>query len=133
MASEPPPPPPPPPHPDRASLRPPPGQTPPATSQILRPPRRVKLMVFTGAFAAVAIVGAIYGAGLKTQREFKKEKQKIVEASAEDRIRDLEGRRGTLVSQRIPLERKLNDLRARMRVQEAKDTAAAVASDGGRK
>ncbi|KAI1457365.1 hypothetical protein F4805DRAFT_457930 [Annulohypoxylon moriforme] len=104
---------------------PPPGQAPQPASQIPRPPRfTFKAKVLTAAFAAVAIVGAIYGAGLKTQQEYKKEKRKIVEASAEDRIRDLEGRRATLVAQRRPIERKLDDLRARMRAQELKDAAA---------
>ncbi|KAI0886055.1 uncharacterized protein GGS22DRAFT_187286 [Annulohypoxylon maeteangense] len=118
MASNKPPPPPPP---------PPPAQTPPPANQIPRPPRMAfKTWLLTGAFAAVAVVGAIYGAGLKTQQEYKKEKQKIVEASAEDRIRDLEGRRATLVAYRRPIERKLDDLRARMRDQDLKDAAAAT-------
>lgn len=89
-----------------------------------------KTMILTGAFAAVAIVGAIYGAGLKTQEEIKQEKDKIAEASIEDRIRDLEARRSTLVSQRIPLERKLDGLRARMRAQAQEGKDGVVEGDG---
>ncbi|KAI1474641.1 hypothetical protein F4774DRAFT_322944 [Daldinia eschscholtzii] len=78
----------------------------------------IKRLVWTGAFAAVTIVGAIYGAGLKTQSEFKQEKRKIVEATPEERIRDLEARRAALVAQKLPFERKLDQLRARMKAQE---------------
>lgn len=37
---------------------------------------RWKGMVYAGAFGAVTIVGTIYGAGLKTQRELKTVSQK---------------------------------------------------------
>ncbi|KAI0384545.1 hypothetical protein F5Y04DRAFT_277919 [Hypomontagnella monticulosa] len=87
-----------------------------------------KRLVWTGAFAAVTIVGAIYGAGLKTQQEFHSEKQKIIESTPEDRIRDLEARRAALVTQKMPLERKLRDLRVRME----KDAAAAAAATATR-
>ncbi|KAF3061259.1 hypothetical protein GL218_02820 [Daldinia childiae] len=80
----------------------------------------VKRLIWTGAFAAVTIVGAIYGAGLKTQSDFKQEKRQIVEATPEDRIRYLEARRAALVAQKFPFERKLADLRARMSAQEGK-------------
>ncbi|KAI1417182.1 hypothetical protein F5Y13DRAFT_81624 [Hypoxylon sp. FL1857] len=97
----------------------------------------LKRMIWTGAFAAVTIVGAIYGAGLKTQQEFKEEKKKIIEASPEDRIQGLEDRRAMLLRERAPLERKLDELRARMRAQEIKDAAAAgnggAGTDGGKK
>ncbi|KAI1662488.1 hypothetical protein F4813DRAFT_385205 [Daldinia decipiens] len=99
----------------------------------------VKRLVWTGAFAAVTIVSAIYGAGLKTQSEFKQEKRKIVEATPEDRIRYLEARRAALVAQKSPFERKLADLRARMSAQERKDGgvggegAAAGTGTGGKK
>ncbi|KAI1141028.1 hypothetical protein F5Y05DRAFT_296782 [Hypoxylon sp. FL0543] len=88
-----------------------------------------KHVIWTGAFAAVTIVGAIYGAGLKTQQEYKQEKQKILETSPEERIRGLEERRAMLVRERAPLERKLEELRARIRAQEIKDAAAAAAGD----
>ncbi|KAI0838064.1 hypothetical protein F5Y06DRAFT_297059 [Hypoxylon sp. FL0890] len=90
----------------------------------------LKRIIWTGAFAAVTIVGAIYGAGLKTQQEFKQEKKKIIEASPEERIRDLEERRAMLVRERAPLERKLEELRVRIRAQEMKDAAAAAGGTG---
>ncbi|OTA95423.1 hypothetical protein M434DRAFT_64359, partial [Hypoxylon sp. CO27-5] len=77
-----------------------------------------KRIIWTGAFAAVTIVGAIYGAGLKTQQEYKEEKKRIIEASPEDRIRALEDRRAVLVRERAPLERKLGEVRARIKAQE---------------
>ncbi|KAI1392187.1 uncharacterized protein F4822DRAFT_425398 [Hypoxylon trugodes] len=87
-------------------------------------------LVWTGAFAAITIVGAIYGAGLKTQQEFKQEKQQIIESTPEDRIRDLETRRAMLVKQKMPLERKLVALRERMKAQELEAAAAAEGSSG---
>ncbi|KAI1445208.1 hypothetical protein F5Y02DRAFT_418260 [Annulohypoxylon stygium] len=114
-----------------ASKQPP--TTPPSqpASQIPHPPRfAFRAKVLTGAFAAVAVVGAIYGAGLKTQQEYKTEKRQIVEASVEDRIQGLEGRRATLLAQRRPIERKLDDVRARIRAQELENAGAA---DQGKK
>ncbi|CAJ2503588.1 Uu.00g109820.m01.CDS01 [Anthostomella pinea] len=84
-------------------------------------PLNTKRMIWTGAFAAVTFVGAVYGAGLKTQQEYQAEKKQIQEAPIEDRIRGLEDRRATLVAQKIPLEWKLDALRARMRAKEMKD------------
>ncbi|KAI1495805.1 hypothetical protein F5X99DRAFT_103262 [Biscogniauxia marginata] len=80
----------------------------------------MKRMIWTGAFAAVAIAGAIYGAGLKTQQEYKAEKKQIIETSVENRVRDLEERRAGLVAQRLPIERKLGELRTRIRESELK-------------
>ncbi|KAJ1325562.1 hypothetical protein MN608_08756 [Microdochium nivale] len=81
----------------------------------------IKRIIWTGAFAAVTFVGAIYGAGLKTQQDYKAEKTKIIEATPEDRIAQLQARRSTLVSQRIPVQRKLDDLHARMRAADEKE------------
>ncbi|KAI1378912.1 hypothetical protein F4677DRAFT_442643 [Hypoxylon crocopeplum] len=88
--------------------------------------RTLKRVIWTGAFAAVAIVGAIYGAGLKTQHEYQQEKQKVVEASADDRIRGLEERRAALVTQRAPLEKKLGEIRARIKARDLENAAAAA-------
>ncbi|KAK6839527.1 hypothetical protein PG990_011148 [Apiospora arundinis] len=114
-----------------ASSRPPrpirrgPAPTPPPPSTPLRTATTptVKRLIWTGAFAAVTIVGAIYGAGLKTKQEFQAEKQQIIESTPEDRIKDLEHRRGVLMSQKIPLERKLDDLRSRMQAKEAEEAS----------
>ncbi|KAI1823652.1 hypothetical protein F4861DRAFT_509293 [Xylaria intraflava] len=82
-----------------------------------------KRLIWTGAFAAVTIVGAIYGAGLKTQQEYHAEKKKILETPPEERIRELEAHRATLVAQKRPLEKKLGELRLRVQKQsESPDT-----------
>ncbi|RYO85027.1 hypothetical protein DL766_005668 [Monosporascus sp. MC13-8B] len=90
----------------------------------------VQGLIWTGAFAAVTIVGAIYGAGLKTKQEFKAEKKQIAEASIEERIAGLEQRRSALVSQRISLENKLAEVRARMTAKELGDAGKNGASYG---
>ncbi|KAI1803703.1 hypothetical protein F4811DRAFT_523935 [Daldinia bambusicola] len=92
----------------------------------------LKRVVWTGAIAAVTIVGAIYGAGLKTRSEFRQEKQKVIEAAPEERIRDLEARRAALVAQKRPFERKLADLRARMKAQEGSGGGGAAENGNGR-
>ncbi|KAI0848176.1 hypothetical protein F5Y00DRAFT_239335 [Daldinia vernicosa] len=109
----------PPPRPTRRGLAPP-GPSPSTSSKIASgiSGLTIKRVIWTGAFAAVTIVGAIYGAGLKTQAEFQQEKRKIVEATPEDRIRGLEARRAALVAQKAPFERKLADVRARMSAQQ---------------
>ncbi|KAB5559803.1 hypothetical protein GE09DRAFT_1220472 [Coniochaeta sp. 2T2.1] len=75
---------------------------------------KYKRMVWTGAFAAVTFVGTIYGAGLKTRMEHKEEKKLLTEAPISDRIDALETRKGQLLSQRIQIERKLQELRRKM-------------------
>ncbi|KAI0542705.1 hypothetical protein GGR58DRAFT_167759 [Xylaria digitata] len=83
-----------------------------------------KRMIWTGAFAAVTIVGSIYGAGLKTQQEYSAEKKKILETPIEDRIRELEARRAQLVTQKRPLERKLGELRLRVQKRKQNENAS---------
>jgi cytochrome c-type biogenesis protein CcmH/NrfG len=71
-------------------------------------------MVWTAAFAAVTIVGTIYGAGLKTRIEYKQEKEKFVEAPVEERVAALEQRRAQLMMHRGQVEKKLVELRRKM-------------------
>ncbi|KAI0548449.1 hypothetical protein F4679DRAFT_317282 [Xylaria curta] len=99
------------------------GAAPPSVRGSWTTPKR---MIWTGAFAAVTIVGTIYGAGLKTQQEYRTEKKQVLEAPVEERIRTLEARRAQLVSQRRPLEKKLEELR--LRVQ--KEDEAPKTTDG---
>ncbi|KAI3327132.1 hypothetical protein HD806DRAFT_383464 [Xylariaceae sp. AK1471] len=80
-----------------------------------------KRMIWTGAFAAVTIVGTIYGAGLKTQQEYQAEKKKILETPPEERIAALEARRAALVTSKRPLEQKLQELQLRVQKQEQND------------
>ncbi|KAK9417467.1 hypothetical protein SUNI508_08827 [Seiridium unicorne] len=103
------------------------GRPTPTPAAPVKSAPNVKRIIWTTAFAAVTIVGAIYGAGLKTQHEFKAEKQQIIESTPEDRIRDLETRRTILMNSRIPLERKLQNLHARMKAIEAEEKAKAEA------
>ncbi|KAI0975765.1 hypothetical protein F4678DRAFT_281669 [Xylaria arbuscula] len=79
-----------------------------------------KRLIWTGAFAAVTIVGSIYGAGLKTQQEFHAEKKQILETPIEERISALEAHRARLVTQKMPLERKREELRLRIQKERNK-------------
>lgn len=49
------------------------------------------------------------------------EKKQVLETPIEDRIAGLEDRRATLVSQKMPLERKLAEIQARMKAKEIQD------------
>ncbi|KAI0476432.1 hypothetical protein GGR56DRAFT_674901 [Xylariaceae sp. FL0804] len=108
----------------------PPRYSPPrgAAPPVRTPRPRYQIMIVTGAFAAAIIAGSIYGAGLKTQQEFKEEKRRILEAPPEVRLRELEARRADLARQAAPIERKLETHRAEMRAAAA---AAAEAKAGG--
>lgn len=77
-----------------------------------------KRLIWTGAFAAVTIVGSIYGVGLKTQQEYHSEKQQILESPVEERILSLEGRRAQLVNLKRPLEKKREELRLRLQKEQ---------------
>ncbi|KAL2136808.1 hypothetical protein VTI74DRAFT_1022 [Chaetomium olivicolor] len=76
-----------------------------------------KLMFYTGLFAAVIFTGTIYGAGLKTRQEWKAEKQKIQEASVDEKVAILEQRRADLVRHKDEIEGKLVELRARIKAR----------------
>ncbi|KLU90530.1 hypothetical protein MAPG_10383 [Magnaporthiopsis poae ATCC 64411] len=99
---------------------------------------KVKRFIWAGSFAAITIVGTIYGAGLKSQQEYKSEVEKYVHASVEEQIAILERRKQALVSQKAPLEEKLAALRGRMaeknreKSEEGRLPAAASASAGKR-
>ncbi|EGS22690.1 uncharacterized protein CTHT_0011630 [Thermochaetoides thermophila DSM 1495] len=68
-----------------------------------------KLWLYTGVFTAVTVTGTIYGAGLKTQQEWKAEKKRVLEASVEEKIAILEDRKAELVRQKNDLEAKLEE------------------------
>ncbi|KAI1403148.1 hypothetical protein F4819DRAFT_484935 [Hypoxylon fuscum] len=130
MASRPPPPKPPSPSPGRPARRIQRGAAPtpppkiPGAGAAAPSGVNLKRVIWTGAFAAVTFVGAIYGAGLKTRQDYRQERQRIVELPAEDRVRGLQERRDALVRERRPLEKKLGELRERMRAQEAEGDSA---------
>ncbi|KAI0458508.1 hypothetical protein F5B21DRAFT_459980 [Xylaria acuta] len=106
------------------------GATPSGTAGARRSWTTPKRMIWTGAFAAVTIVGTIYGAGLKTQRDYRAEKKQVLEAPVEERIRMLEARRAQLVSHRRPLERKLEELRLRVQKENEAPETPTTTTDG---
>ncbi|KAL0937897.1 uncharacterized protein CTRU02_207628 [Colletotrichum truncatum] len=68
--------------------------------------------------AAIIFTGATYGAGLKTQQEWKDERQKFHGSPYDEQIGLLEGQRRRLVSERRNWERKLTALDERIRERE---------------
>ncbi|AEO61058.1 hypothetical protein MYCTH_2310866 [Thermothelomyces thermophilus ATCC 42464] len=76
---------------------------------------KVKRIIYTIGFAAVIITGTIYGAGLKTQQEWKASKQKLQEATVDEKVAMLEAQKVDLLRQKEEIEGKLAELRARMR------------------
>ncbi|KAI1108532.1 hypothetical protein F5Y14DRAFT_81555 [Nemania sp. NC0429] len=88
-----------------------------------------KRLIWTGAFAAVTIVGSIYGVGLKTQQEYHEEKKQILESPVEERIQALEARRAQLVNLRRPLEQKREELL--LRIQQQKQQQESGGSEPG--
>lgn len=79
-------------------------------------------VVLTGAVALITISGALTGAWLKMDDGPVKQKKKAAkELSIDDRIAMLEDRRAALMTMKMPLERKLGDLRARMRATKERE------------
>jgi hypothetical protein len=76
-------------------------------------PQVVRRWLWTGGITAVTITGTLYGAGLKTKREFKQEKRKLLEAPPEEQIVQLETARSELIAKKNELERKITALSAR--------------------
>ncbi|KAF9872213.1 hypothetical protein CkaCkLH20_10305 [Colletotrichum karsti] len=70
--------------------------------------------------AAIIFTGATYGAGLKTQEEWKEERKQFHGSPYDEQIGLLEGQRGRLLSERRNYERKLMALEERIREREAK-------------
>ncbi|KAL2020499.1 hypothetical protein VTK56DRAFT_8384 [Thermocarpiscus australiensis] len=85
-----------------------------AAASPTRPIPKWKYMLWTVAFAAVTFTGTIYGAGLKTQQQWKAEKKRIQEASVDEKVSMLETQRAELLKQKREIEAKLAEVRARM-------------------
>ncbi|KAK4161452.1 hypothetical protein QBC43DRAFT_97066 [Cladorrhinum sp. PSN259] len=94
------------------------------------PPPKWKAMLWTGLFAACTITGTFYGAGLKTQQEWKAEKEKVQEATIDERVSMLESRRFELVRQQNELLSKIEQVRGRI---DATAAASVAATTGGEK
>ncbi|KAL2147411.1 hypothetical protein VTI28DRAFT_9875 [Corynascus sepedonium] len=101
-------------------------------AQIAQQKQQTKRIIYTLGFAAVTITGTIYGAGLKTQQEWKATKQKLQEATVDDKVAMLEVQKHDLLRQKGEIEAKLGDLRARMRANAAKAEASGDESSGSR-
>lgn len=88
----------------------------PPKTPIMPKSRRILL---TAAVALITVTGAVTGASMKIDREVVKQRQEVVELTPDERIEMLQSRRAVLVAMKIPLERKLVDLRERMLHAEA--------------
>lgn len=78
----------------------------------------------------MTVTGTIYGAGLKTQKEWKEEKHKVQESTVQEKIETLVNRRAQLFKTKVEIEQKLADVRERMRLEkekEEKEKSGAVA------
>ncbi|KAK0725731.1 hypothetical protein B0H67DRAFT_138622 [Lasiosphaeris hirsuta] len=81
-------------------------------------PRRQRYMVTAG-FAGCIIIGTLAGAVLKMNQEVKAEKQKMREATVDERVAFLEERREYLVGQKAELDKKIGGLHERMKARES--------------
>jgi hypothetical protein len=72
----------------------------------------------TGAVAAVTITGTIYGATLKSEQDVKKEKKRVLQATPEERIEQLEVARRDLVVKKTEMERKIATFHERRRAKQ---------------
>lgn len=79
----------------------------------------IQSMVLTGAVALITISGVMTGAWLSMDDDPAKQQKKkaVQEITIDDRIAMLEDRRSALVTMKMPLERKLEDLRTRMQAK----------------
>ncbi|TVY35172.1 hypothetical protein LOCC1_G006977 [Lachnellula occidentalis] len=75
--------------------------------------QKIRRIIWTGAIASVTATGTWYGAGLKIQRDVKKDVQKRYEATPAEKIAVLEEQRGGLIAKRIGLEKKLREVELR--------------------
>ncbi|KAI9838981.1 MAG: hypothetical protein M1819_004189 [Sarea resinae] len=115
---------------------------PPAT------PIRPRVVILTASIAAITATGAWYGAGLKTQQEYKQvsspfpirdflcaspliscfqERKARIEATPEEKMARLEDAKAGLMSKRIGLVRKIEQLHERKNAQ----AGAGAGNDGG--
>ncbi|KAK3364427.1 hypothetical protein B0T25DRAFT_64176 [Lasiosphaeria hispida] len=81
-------------------------------------PRHQRYMVTAG-FAGCIIIGTLAGAVMKMDQEVKAEKQKMREATTEERTAFLEERREYLVGQKAELDKKIGGLHERMKARES--------------
>lgn len=81
----------------------------------------IRRFVLSGAVVLITVSGAVTGAKLKMDNDTAMQKKGFQDTSIDDRIAILEDRRSNLVSIKMPLEKKLADLRARMGAKEREE------------
>ncbi|KAG9205201.1 hypothetical protein G6514_008778 [Epicoccum nigrum] len=78
----------------------------------------VRRWIMTGSVAAITVVGTIYGAGLKTDQEVKRERKRYQEAPPEEVIAQLQIARDNLVLKKTEMERKIAGFHEKKRLKE---------------
>ncbi|EAT84871.2 hypothetical protein HBI56_078510 [Parastagonospora nodorum] len=78
----------------------------------------VRRWIMTGGVAAVTITGTIYGATLKEDVTVQKEKKRILQATPEERIAQLEFSRADLVAKKHEMELKIAKHHERVKAKE---------------
>ncbi|KAF3008953.1 hypothetical protein E8E13_011410 [Curvularia kusanoi] len=78
----------------------------------------VRRWVMTGSVAAITVVGTVYGAGLKTDQEVKRERKRYQEADPEEVIAQLQIARDNLVLKKNEMERKIAAFQEKRKAKE---------------
>jgi len=78
----------------------------------------VRRWIMTGSVAAITAAGTIYGAGLKTDQDVKKERKRYQEAPPEEVIAQLQIARDNLVLKKNEMERKIAGFHEKKRIKE---------------
>lgn len=78
----------------------------------------VRRWVMTGAVTAITVAGTIYGAGLKTDQEVKKERERFEQAGPEQFISQLQVVRDDLVMKKKEIERKIAGFHEKKKAKE---------------
>ncbi|KAL1600111.1 hypothetical protein SLS59_006185 [Nothophoma quercina] len=85
-----------------------------ATPQV----QAVRRWIMTGAVAAITVTGTIYGAGLKSDQDVKRERRRYQQASPEEIISQLQIARDDLVVKKNELERKIAGFHEKKKLKE---------------
>ncbi|KAJ8108687.1 hypothetical protein OPT61_g7998 [Boeremia exigua] len=78
----------------------------------------VRRWIMTGAVTAITVTGTLYGAGLKTDQEVKKERERFQQAGPEEFIPQLQLVRDDLVMKRKEIERKIAGFHEKKKAKE---------------
>ncbi|KAL1972590.1 hypothetical protein VTN31DRAFT_7004 [Thermomyces dupontii] len=87
-------------------------------------PRSIKSGVLAAAVTVTTIVGALYGAELKTEHEKQQAKEKTKQITLDEKIESLRSAREALVSKKSTVEKQIADLEARMAENEKRRKSA---------